>query len=381
MKNKQRFTLVALIILATIVLSGCGYFWRALIYQKVGILDYDLFPNRVIKHGTPQPWDFHANYGKYVMPENSQQYLESLETVGFLVIKDSKLLYEYYVTNWSDTTISNSFSMAKSIVSMLIGICIDKGFVESENDLVSKYIPEYNNQWNKDLTIRNLLGMASGLNWDEAYANPWSTTTKAYYGRALEEQVLKLKVVGPPGKKHDYKSGDTQLLSLIVRNASKMSVSDFMEKYLWSKIGTETNALWSLDRKNGVEKAYCCVNSNVRDFARLGQLILNKGKWNGEQILSETYIEKMLTPAEYLIDEFGKPTTYYGYQFWKLTFNNVDVHYMRGINGQYIFIIPEKNTVIVRLGHHRSKERIDNIPADIFKWIEFGLDVVEKVGE
>jgi CubicO group peptidase (beta-lactamase class C family) len=360
--NSFKIRSVAILIVFTIVLSGCGYFWRALIYQKVGILDYDLFPNRVIEHGTPQP------------------YLESLKTVGFLVIKDNKLLYEYYPANWSDTTISNSFSMAKSIVSMLIGICIDKGFIDSENDLVSKYIPEYNNQWNRDLTIRNLLDMASGLNWDEAYANPWSTTTKAYYGRALEEQVLKLKVVEPSGKKHDYKSGDTQLLSLIVRNASKMSVSEFIEKFLWSKIGAETNALWSLDRKNGVEKAYCCVNSNVRDFARLGQLILNKGKWNSEQILSETYIKKMLTPAEYLIDEFGKPTTYYGYQFWKLAFNNIDVHYMRGINGQYIFVIPEKNTVIVRLGHQRSKERIDNIPADIFKWIEFGLDVVEKVG-
>jgi CubicO group peptidase (beta-lactamase class C family) len=315
------------------------------------------------------------------MPEKSQKYLESLKTVGFLVIKDKKLLYEYYPSDWTDTTISNSFSMAKSIVSMLIGICIDKGFIESENDLVAKYIPEYNNQWNKDLTIRNLLDMSSGLNWDEAYANPWSTTTKAYYGRALEEQVLKLKVVEPSGKKHDYKSGDTQLLALIVRNASKMSVSDFMEKYLWSQIGTETNALWSIDRKEGVEKAYCCVNSNVRDFARLGQLILNKGKWNNQQILSETYIQKMLTPAAYLIDEFGKPTTYYGYQWWKLTYNSVDVHYMRGINGQYIFVVPEKNAVFVRLGHQRSKERIDNIPADIFEWIGMGLDVVERKAE
>ncbi|MDD2563445.1 MAG: serine hydrolase [Salinivirgaceae bacterium] len=360
-------------------LTGCDYFWKALIYQKAEILDYTLFHNRVVKHGTPEPWKLHEKYNSYTQPTNFKSYHDSLETVGYLVIKDYQILFEEYAPTWTDTTISNSFSMAKSIVSMLIGISIDKGFIGSENDLVLKYIPEFDNEQNRRLKIQHLLNMASGLNWDESYGNPWSTTTKAYYGTELEKQILSLKVVETLGEKFSYKSGDTQLLSLIIRNASGISTSKFMETYLWSKIGAETDLLWSLDRENGIEKAYCCINSNVRDFARIGQLVLNRGKWNSETILSEQYIDKMLTPATHLMDEFGKQTNYYGYQWWNITIDNLKINYMRGINGQYVFVIPEKNVVIVRLGHRRSKERIDNIPADIYKWVENGLEIVSKV--
>lgn len=377
-KHFRRFLALSVVTFVIFTLSGCAYFWRALVYQKVGILDYHIFHNRKIDVGNPQPWEKHPLYNTYSLPDKFANYMDSLKTVGFVVIKDGKLLYERYASNWTDTTISNSFSMAKSVVSMMIGICIDQGFIQSENEPVWKYIPEFNTPENKNLTIKHLLNMTSGLNWDEAYANPWSTTTKAYYGTQLEKQVKKLKVVESSDVKFDYKSGDTQLLALIVRNASGMQLSEFMEKYIWKKIGAETPALWCLDHKDGVEKAYCCINATARDFARLGQLILNQGKWNGEQILSTTYIDKMLTPASHLIDEFGKVNDYYGYQWWKIVFNDHTVHYMRGINGQYVFVIPEKNCVIVRLGHKRNKIRINDIPIDLFEWLTIGLDVVAK---
>ncbi|HON19026.1 MAG TPA: serine hydrolase domain-containing protein, partial [Salinivirgaceae bacterium] len=374
--RNQLSVLVILILL--VVLPGCGYFWRALVYQKVGILDYHIFHNRRIDVENPQPWQKHPLYNSYSMPQSYTEYMDSLKTVGFVVIQDGKLLYERYATNWSDTAISNSFSMAKSIISMMIGICIDKGYIKSEDDFVRDYIPEFNTPENRNLTIKHLLNMTSGLNWNEAYANPWSTTTKAYYGTQLEKQVLKLKVVEPSDVKYDYKSGDTQLLAIIIRNATGMPVAEFMEKYLWKKIGAETPALWCLDHKNGLEKAYCCVNATAKDFARLGQLILNQGMWNDEVVLSKNYIEKMLTPASHLIDEFGKTNDYYGYQWWKIMYNNHTVHYMRGINGQYVFIIPDKNAVIVRLGHKRSKVRINDIPSDLFEWLNIGLDILSK---
>jgi len=264
--------------------------------------------------------------------------------------------------------------MAKSFVSLLVGIAIDDGLITSVNDPVSKYIPEfYNKKYN--ITIRDLLTMGSGLAWNESYYNPFSVTTKAYYGNSLNKLVIDAKTTEPPAKRFEYITANPQLLSIILQKVTNKTLSEYASEKLWKPLGTKNDASWSLDRKNGVEKSFCCFNSNVRDFARIGQLILNKGSWNGQQIVSEKYIKESLMPAFYLVDKENEPVDFYGYQWWISNYKSTIIYYARGILGQYIIAIPEKNMVIVRLGHKRSKEKINHHPKDLFGYIDLGLKI------
>ncbi len=204
--------------------------------------------------------------------------------------------------------------MAKSFVSLLIGTAIDEGKIKSVNEPAYKFIPHLNEGKSRELTIRNHLTMSSGSNWDESYSTPMSMTTQAYYGNDLLGLAEKMYVVEQPGKFFSYKSGDTQLLSLIVRNATGKTLDDYATEKLWQPMGAEHDALWCLDKKDGLEKAYCCFNSNARDFARFGRLLLNHGKVGNKQVISEKYITEATTPARYLLDDENKPLDFYGYQ-------------------------------------------------------------------
>lgn len=359
--------------------TSCGYFWKALVYQKVDIDDYKIFKNNVVEAGEYQPWAIAPDFNQYILPDSVEDYFGNLQSVAYVVIQDKEIVFEKYWSDYSDSSLSNSFSAAKSIVSLLVGAAIDEGKIGSVDDPVSKYVEEFNNETNRHLRIRDVLTMSSGLNWHEAYANPWSKTTRAYYGTRLEPMITKLKVKSESGKKFHYFSGDTELLSIILRRATSKTLAAYASEKLWTKIGAQHDALWSVDHEGGIEKAYCCFNTNARDFARFGQLVLNKGLWNGERVISAQWIEESLNPAAHLVDKAtGKQVDFYGYQWWMLNHKGKPVYYARGLAGQYVFIIPDKNMVIVRLGHQRSKERINNLPSDIYKWLDFGFAIEES---
>ena len=148
-------------------------------------------------------------------------------------------------------------------------------------------------------------------------------------------------------------------------------------------MNAEEDALWSLDKKDGIEKAYCCFNSNARDFARFGQLILNEGDWNGRQLISSSYLKEATTPdTSLLFKEYNETNHCYGFQFWHLTYNGMEIPYMRGILGQYIFIIPDLNAVVVRLGHKRSETRSDqHYPDDIDTWLGAAVEMIQNKSE
>jgi len=265
--------------------------------------------------------------------------------------------------------------MAKSIVSLLIGVAIDEGKISSVNDPVYKYIPEFKDENRKNITIRHLLTMSSGLEWDESYKNPFSVTTKAYYGNSLNKLVLDAKRIKDAGVFYEYSTPNPQLLSIIIKKVTNKTLSEYASEKLWNPLGAEYPAFWSIDRVNGDEKAFCCFNSNARDFGRIGQLVLNRGKWNGKQIVSEEYLHESLTPANYLVDENSQSVDFYGYQWWLANYNDYKVYYARGILGQYIICIPPKNMVIVRLGHMRSKEKIGHHPSDLFEYIDLAFKI------
>ena len=366
-------TVFIAVIVAFLLLPGNFYLRRAIIHGNVNVDDYKIFENRIIAAGNPQPWPISKKYNNRPIPKSYNAFLTEFKTVAFIVIKDDSVLHESYFNNYSQNSLSNSFSVAKSIISLLIGIAVDEGYIKNLDEPVCNYFPEFNNAQNSKLTIRQVLTMSSGLNWDEAYSSPFSLTTKAYYGNNLRKLIADLKVTDEPGKRFKYLSGNTQLLAFILEKATGKHLADYASEKLWKPMGACNDALWCLDEKDGMEKAYCCFNSNALDFARIGQLILNKGKWNGKQVISEKYIEEATSPAKWLENEWGaKPLDYYGYQWWITSHKGKKVVYARGILGQYIFVIPEDKLVIVRLGEKRCNLRTGNLPSDIYIWLNLG---------
>lgn len=218
--------------------------------------------------------------------------------------------------------------------------------------------------------------MSSGINFDEDYVNPLAYPAAAYYGTDLSKLTYKYKVTGEPGKTFDYLSGNTQLLGFIIEKATGKSISDYASEKLWQPIGAKNSAFWSLDHKDGIEKSYCCFNSNAPDFARLGKLYLDSGKWNGTPIVSEEYAVNSVQPAD-LLDENGEKNEKYGYSWWLMPdYKGHRIFYARGILGQYVVCIPDKDMVVVRLGSKREKKVGDeDHPRDVFYYIDAALEM------
>jgi CubicO group peptidase (beta-lactamase class C family) len=266
---------------------------------------------------------------------------------------------------------SNSFSMSKSWVSTLIGIAITEGKIKSVDQKVCDFLPNFCEGKNTELSIKDLLTMSSGLNWTEDYYNPIGQTAESYFGSNLKDLVNKLTVIDPPGKIFKYHSSCTQLLTFIVEAATGETISEYASKKLWQPMGARHPALWNT---GGDEKGFCCINSNTRDFARLGKLYMHQGNWDGTQLLDSSYI-KDATSAARLLDEKGNKNTKYGYQFWLAERQGLSIYYSRGIWGQYVICIPENNMIIVRLGRKFGPNLPDGHHEDFYQFIDAALEM------
>lgn len=382
MKKKGLLIIIILIaVLLALLLQPNPYFRRAMYYLTANIDDYRIFPSRTIEANPQAEWELHPEYNQAQVSQKADSLFREKQSVAYLIIKDSMILQEIYFQDSTRTSVVNSFSMAKSITSILTGIAIDKGFVESINDPVTKYLPGIENKNLEGIRIIDLLNMSSGLEWNEVYWNPFSATTKAYYGNNLKRLFQKIKSAEEPGNHWKYLSANTQLLGFVISESSGMPLSEFAEKYLWQPIQAQENATWSTDKTDGNEKAFCCFNSNARDFARIGQLVLNKGVWEKDTIVSPEYIQQMIEPATYLHDSDNEEVDFYGLSWWILNIDNQQIPYARGVAGQYIFVIPEKNMVVVRLGHKRSSQYKDHHPTDTYEYVKIAFEMLEQVGE
>ena len=285
------FILIVLVVFNLyILISSKTYIYKALVYNFVDIDDNDLFSQRKIMAGEGVEWPFHQLYQKKTMPTYLNDSLEKYKSVAFVIIKNDSLYFEKYWESYSDSSISNSFSMAKSVVGILTGIAIDEGKIKSIDEPVADFIPEFKDGAKEKITIRHLLMMSSGLDWDESYASLFSPTTEAYYGTDLRKLVVNQQVLIPPGQKFIYQSGNTQLLGIVLEKATGKSLSEYASEKLWKPLHAMHTAEWSLDKENGREKSYCCFYSNARDFARFGSLYLHDGKMFGRQIVSAYYV-------------------------------------------------------------------------------------------
>lgn len=358
------------LLIGILYLTGNGYLARGIyctyLHGKIkpDIDDQSFFDTRKINRGEAINLPAKLN----VLSNENVAFLNSTESEAFLVFKNDTLVSEWYGNYGADSTHWNSFSMAKSVISLLIGCAIEDGQISSLQDPISKYIAWSGN----DVTLEQLLHMSSGIPFGESYSSPFGYMAKAYYHSDLKAITAPFKVEQTAGSYWSYEGGNTVLLGMVLEAATQKKISNYFEEKIWTKIGAASPAYWNLDTENGFEKPFTGVYATAKDFGMLGQCILHHGKVNGEEIIDSAYLAQSFEPWT-IQDGKNSVCDWYGLHWWMGEVDGVKFKSARGMRGQYIVIIPEKNMVVVRIGHQQSKERINNMPVDMLTYIRMGL--------
>jgi len=365
--------LVVLIALTVVILyiTDTDYLLKAVrtIYLRghttAYLEDYKYFDNEPIEAGTPEPWPIHKDYNTIDATEKLRQVNNDWGTIAYVIIKNDSIWFEEYFEDFGENSKSNSFSMAKSYVSGLMGKAIMDGHIKSLDQPICDFLPEFCDGLAAKTTVGDLSSMASGTNWDEAYYSPLSITTRAYFDDNLAKVINGLEVVNQPGQSFKYASGDTQMLAMVIEKATGKKMYDYLEESFWKPLGSINSTLWQVDSEEyDLVKAYCCIASNAKDFARFGKLYKDHGKWNNQQILDSAFVAKSLKPR-------FQDSPEYGYGWWLHQQDGKNFFMMRGHLGQYVIVEPEDNVIIVRLGHQKSPdEGIGVYTRDISVYIE-----------
>lgn len=362
---------IFIILIALLYITDTDYLIKAVrtIYLKghttAYLEDYKHFDNAIVENGTPQPWLNHKNYNSVIETERLQEINKSNGTVAYVIIKNDSIWFENYYDGFNENSQTNSFSIAKSYVSALLGKAIMDGYIKNLDQPVCDFIPEYCEGKAATMTVGDLSSMASGTNWDERYYSPLSITTRAYFDDDLTKVLTGLKVVREPGTSYKYASGDTQMLAIVLERATGKKLYNYLEESFWKPLGSENSTLWQVDSEDHyLVKAYCCIASNAKDFARMGKLYKDYGKWNGKQLLDSAFIAKSITPR------FAESPEY-GYGWWLKDHGDKSFFMMRGHLGQYVIVEPNDNVIIVRLGHSKGEgDAIATFTSDITTYIE-----------
>lgn len=318
-----------------------------------------IFPSRPLSRST-QPFEFDAHPQKlpdsYVFEGKTlpaRAFMDKTGTTGLMVLQHGIILHEEYLQGATETSTLTSWSMAKSVVATLVGIAHGEGRIASLDDKASKYVPELAGKPYGEATVRDLLRMASGIRFDENYGSLTSDIRQLFYkvflfGMPIDDAVKDLPAEDPPGTKFHYKSVDSQVLAWVLRGATGESVTQYAQRKLWQPLGMEDDAFWNLDRVNGNELAYCCLNTTLRDYAKLGQLYLQNGQWQGKQILPPDWVkETSQRPEPWLTAGHGYEERGYGYHWW-VPRDPDQEYFANGIWGQTIFVAPKAGIVIVK---------------------------------
>jgi len=335
-------------------LSSC-HFGRMIIYNVADVNDYKKFPQLPLQK-SEQPFYFAektvadldtALYPKQYIADDKITDWNSLfaetRTTSLLVIKNDTIVYEKYFMGNDENSIFTSFSANKSFISALVGIAVAEGKIGSVKDPITKYLTFFKNPGFDKITIEHLLNMESGIRFRENYFNPLAEIGRYYYGRQLRKYVTTLKVKEDPGVNYEYISINTLLLGMIIENATGVALDKYYQEKLWSPLGMEFEATLNIaSKKDNMVKSYCCLNARTRDFARFGRLYLNKGNWNGSQLVPADWVQTTITPIAKV-----RSSVYYKYQ-WRIDSNGN--YWAQGLLGQYIFVNPTSKVIIVRTG-------------------------------
>jgi CubicO group peptidase (beta-lactamase class C family) len=364
-RRARRWLLVAGGVLALLIAAVLGvYVWawsstdestfaRALIWRESDVGDQHRFPARRISAGDrPSPLRAGVAADLVVSGERKglDEFLRETDTLAFLVVHEDRLVHERYFNGATRASLQTSFSAAKSFVSALVGIAIDAGLIDSVEDPVTNYLPELaeRDPRFRQITLRHLLTMSSGIRYREGGFPSLGDDTHTYYGVDLRDLALnQTRIDQPPGLAWVYNNYHPLLLGLVLERSTRTSVSDFMARRLWQPLGAEADATWNLDsERSGFEKLESGVNARPVDYARFGLLFLHNGEWNGRRIISEDWV-RTSTGADPVTDS----AYYHGYRyFWWIDVERPGRFYALGKYGQYIYVAPDAEAVVVRFG-------------------------------
>jgi CubicO group peptidase (beta-lactamase class C family) len=275
-------------------------------------------------------------------------YMASQRAAGLIIVQDNVIRLEKYALDYSASGRWTSFSVAKSFTSTLAGAAVRDGYIKSLNDKVSAYIPGLKGSVYDGVTIRQLLTMTSGVKWNEDYSDPKSDVAMFNKHQAdpgvdvTVSYMRRLQREAPAGSKWVYKTGETNLLGVLVSQATGKTLSDYLSEKIWNPYGMEQDAVWMLG-STGHEISGCCISATLRDFARFGVFIAEGAKIHGKSILPP----KWLAQATVKQADIGAPGRGYGYQWWTYDDGSFAAS---GIFGQSIFIDPKRKLVIATNG-------------------------------
>lgn len=283
------------------------------------------------------------------------EFIEKTGTTGLLVAKGDKILYEEYFNGYLDTDRMITWSVSKSVISALVGIAIEEGYIFSVHDLVIEYVPSLSASGYDGVSIKDVLQMSSGIGFNEDYADRNSDVNQMGsrslgFGGSLEDLLISLEREKEPGTFNQYVSSDTQVLGMVLREATGVDIAKYTQEKLWKPAGMEFDAYWLTD-STGVESAFGGFNASLRDLARFGMLYLNDGFLMGQQIIPKQWIEDSIrTNASHLIpgdNPYSDWVLGYGYQWW-IPEGEINDFLAMGIYGQAIYINLDHNIVIVK---------------------------------
>ena len=364
----------AVALIAAMVAFSPQYVLRVLAWQESDAFDWQKFPAREL-HPSEIPSEFEKSlddrvpelFQDLVGAEDWELFLEDSQTQAFIVLQDGEVLYERYFNNTQRDSIVTSFSVAKSFTSALIGIAIEEGFIGDVDDPITDYLPELAERDPRfeSITLRHLLMMSSGLDYQAFRSvlfdgdDPLTT----YYPDQRQISLDNTQIVDPPGSYFQYNKYHPQLLGMVLERTTGMPVTEFLQTRIWDPLGMEYGGSWSLDsEKSGFEKMESGVNARAIDFAKFGQLYLDNGGWDGVQVIPTGWVAESIQVdpsvhnASYYPEGFGQSVYdsgqgYYKYMWYGLFRGEGDYDFAaEGDKGQFIYVSPHKNLVIVRNG-------------------------------
>ncbi|MBL4585945.1 MAG: serine hydrolase [Flavobacteriales bacterium] len=354
------FSIYSILILIFISLSGCIPI-KAIFLGAPDKKDIERFPHSIIEVGT-DCFEFYADNSAIGQRIKVNEWskgtpffvtLDELaathRTRSLLVIKNDTLLYSYYGEGTTAEDLNPSYSVAKSFTSALIGIAINEGFIKSERDLVVDYLPELKEiSGSKNLRIEHLLNMTSGIKYK------LQMDAILYYGRDLRKALKHIKFEHRPGTTQEYLNINIQMLGLILHQATGKKPSDYLTEKIWKPINMCSDAVWTKDR-NDEDLTYCCLGATALDYAKFGRLYLNRGNWNGKQIISEEWYNKSIARDTTEGSSFG-----YNY-CWHIGEKEYDDFMADGLYKQHIYINRKKNVIIVLMANMENELKAERV--------------------
>ena len=374
--SKFLIVILAILVLAIVLYSPNIYklYKLATLYNEKSIAKNFISINKIFDTSNPisaseKPFVFEKE--DFELPDSYEfegeqlnliEGLDHFHTDGLIILHDGKMLFEKY---WNGNTKDSkhiAFSVSKSYLSALFGIAIEEGLIKSIDDSVSIYLDDFEGTGYEDVKIKNLLQMSSGIEFNEDYADPNSDINRfaraTAKGSSFRDFAKTLKNGKKQGTYNHYVSLDTQVLGMILESVTDMPLREYLYKRIWSKIGTESDAYYIAD-KTGTDMALGGLNATLRDFSKFGQLYLNEGSWDGEQIVPKSWVLKSHTPdAPHLMPNAGDLSSSewgYGYQWW-IPGDPLTDYTAHGIFNQFIYVDPVSNVVIAKTSsNHRFR--------------------------